>query len=114
MLKDVKVSAAADRDRRRRWRAYHEEHERIAREWAERGYQHPPPVYPQMPRDLVGLTCGARTRAGTPCKLTVIYGNGRCKLHGGLSTGPTSNEGRERCREAAQKRWAMVKAHATP
>ena len=103
-----------DADRRRRWRAHHAEHERIAREWAERGYQHPPPEYPPMPRDLIGLTCGARTRAGTPCKLSAIYMNGRCKLHGGMSAGPTSNEGRERCREAARKRWAKVKGGGTP
>ena len=103
-----------DADRRRRWRAHHAEHERIAREWAERGYQHPPPEYPPMPRDLIGLTCGARTRAGTPCKLSAIYMNGRCKLHGGMSAGPTSDEGRERCREAARKRWARIKGGGTP
>lgn len=85
-----------DRERRRRWRAYHAEHDRLANEWRERGYQHPPPVYPPMPHDLIGLTCGARTRAGTPCKITSIYRNGRCKLHGGLSTGPTSAQGKAR------------------
>ena len=103
-----------DADRRRRWRAHHAEHERIACEWAERGYQHPPPAYPPMPRDLIGLACGARTRAGTACKLTAIYANGRCKLHGGMSAGPTSDEGRERCREAARKRWARIKGGGTP
>ena len=36
--------------------------------------------------------CGARTRAGTPCRSPAM-GNGRCRLHGGLSTGPTSPEG---------------------
>lgn len=106
--------STTDADRRRRWRAHHAEHERIACEWAERGYQHPPPAYPPMPRDLIGLACGARTRAGTPCKLTAIYMNGRCKLHGGMSAGPTSDEGRERCREAARKRWAKVKGGGTP
>ena len=103
-----------DADRRRRWREHHIEHERIAREWAARGYQHPPPKYPPLPHDLIGLACGARTRAGTPCKLTAIYSNGRCKLHGGLSTGPPSDEGRERCRQAARTRWAQVKASGTP
>ncbi|MFE0409231.1 HGGxSTG domain-containing protein [Citrobacter freundii] len=29
------------------------------------------------------MTCGAKTRKGTPCKLTSLYGSGRCKLHGG-------------------------------
>ena len=37
--------------------------------------------------------CGAKTRAGTPCKRpagwgTNHVGEGRCKLHGGKSTGP--------------------------
>jgi hypothetical protein len=38
-------------------------------------------------------TCQARTRAGTPCKRRDIYYNGRCPLHGGLSTGPITPEG---------------------
>lgn len=48
-------------------------------------------------------TCGARTK-GTgnlcrrfPCK------NGRCKLHGGKSTGPRTEEGRRRCAEVNLK-----------
>jgi hypothetical protein len=40
--------------------------------------------------------CGARTRAGTPCKQRAIYHNGRCKFHGGLSTGPRTAEGKKR------------------
>ena len=40
--------------------------------------------------------CGAKTRKGTPCKQLGIYENGRCKLHGGLSTGPTTEEGKRR------------------
>ncbi|MEN2426302.1 HGGxSTG domain-containing protein [Chromobacterium vaccinii] len=54
------------------------------------------PPFPQYPEECQGLTCGARTRAGTPCKLTSIYGNGRCKLHGGLSTGPRTTDGKRR------------------
>jgi len=59
----------------------------------------PPPDDPPSPDDpfpevLRGLTCGARTRGGTPCKRTDLYRSGRCKLHGGLSTGPTSPEGK--------------------
>jgi hypothetical protein len=38
--------------------------------------------------------CGAKTRKGTPCKQLGIYKNGRCKLHGGLSTGPKTAEGK--------------------
>jgi hypothetical protein len=39
-------------------------------------------------------TCGARTRAGTPCKNTNLWWNGRCRFHGGLSTGPRTEQGR--------------------
>jgi hypothetical protein len=87
------------KDKRRRWRAYHARHDAIFREWEARGYQYPPPVTPPFPDDLRDLACGAKTRAGTPCKLTSIYANGRCKLHGGMSTGPTSAEGKARAAE---------------
>lgn len=46
---------------------------------------------------FAGLRCGAAgKRTGKPCPLTTIYSNGRCKFHGGLSTGPTSAEGKAR------------------
>ncbi|MFJ8531686.1 HGGxSTG domain-containing protein [Bacillus sp. NPDC094106] len=32
--------------------------------------------------------CGAMTRKGTPCQKVGIGKNGRCRLHGGKSTGP--------------------------
>lgn len=51
---------------------------------------------PPFPEELVGMTCGAKTRAGTPCKQKGIYENGRCKLHGGLSTGPRTKRGKRR------------------
>lgn len=45
-------------------------------------------------RPFTHLTCGAKgKRTGKPCPLTSIYSNGRCRFHGGLSTGPTSPEG---------------------
>ena len=43
-----------------------------------------------------GGICGAKTRAGTPCKRRDLYRSGRCKLHGGLSTGPRTTEGKSR------------------
>ncbi|MDO8904739.1 HGGxSTG domain-containing protein [Hydrogenophaga sp.] len=88
-----------DKEKRTRWRRYIEAHERIANEWALRGYAYPPPGFPVLPESLRGLCCGAKTRAGTPCKLTAIFINGRCKLHGGLSTGPTSKAGKAVSRE---------------
>ena len=63
-------------------------------EWGERGYCYPPPTFPELPEDLRDLQCSAKTRAGTPCKLKSIYANGRCKFHGGLSTGPKTKAGK--------------------
>jgi hypothetical protein len=38
---------------------------------------------------FMGLVCGAKgKRTGLPCPQKGLYGNGRCKWHGGLSTGP--------------------------
>lgn len=85
-------------DRRRRWRKYHELQSAVHQQWQERGYRYPPPATPPFPDDLRGLACGARTKAGTPCKLTAIYLNGRCKWHGGCSTGPTTEAGKEQSR----------------
>ena len=36
--------------------------------------------------------CGARTRAGCPCRSPAMA-NGRCRMHGGRSTGPRTPEG---------------------
>ena len=46
--------------------------------------------------------CGAKTRKGTPCKSPAMK-NGRCRMHGGKSTGPKTLEGLERSRRANWK-----------
>jgi hypothetical protein len=46
--------------------------------------------------------CGARTRRGTQCQSPAMA-NGRCRMHGGKSTGPRSIEGLERSRKANLK-----------
>lgn len=41
-----------------------------------------------MTRETKGSpSCGAKTRAGTPCQRPTIRGRSRCRLHGGLSPG---------------------------
>jgi hypothetical protein len=40
--------------------------------------------------------CGARTRAGGTCKAPALPEKERCRMHGGLSTGPKTPEGRAR------------------
>jgi hypothetical protein len=53
--------------------------------------------------NTVDTPCGAMTRAGTPCKLTAIYKSGRCKWHGGCSTGPKTDAGKEQARINGRK-----------
>ena len=43
-----------------------------------------------------GARCEALTKGGTMCKRPGNKVNGRCKLHGGRSTGPTSQDGTAR------------------
>lgn len=76
-------------DLRRQWRQYWADFDKSRAPWRERGYTYPPPPpFPPLPQELAEMTCGARTRAGTPCKRRDLYRSGRCGLHGGLSTGP--------------------------
>ena len=44
--------------------------------------------------DWPGKRCLAKTRRGTECQRPAITGAGRCRLHGGRSTGPRTEEGR--------------------
>ena len=48
--------------------------------------------------------CGAKTRKGSPCLARVVSGAARCRLHGGLSTGPKTADGRARICESNRRR----------
>ncbi len=50
--------------------------------------------------------CGARNRQGLPCAMKPVHSGKRCKFHGGMSTGPKTQEGRERIAQAQKRRWA--------
>jgi hypothetical protein len=55
-------------------------------------------------------TCGAYARStGKPCQAPP-RANGRCKLHGGKSTGPRTPEGKARIAEANRRRY-RIRAH---
>lgn len=63
---------------------------------------------PNLPRSERGI-CGAKTRKGTQCKAPPVWNkaidkakNGRCKLHGGLSTGARTEAGRQAIREGVR------------
>ena len=62
------------------------------------GWREPPVPLPQptkTPPRPQGI-CGARTRQGTPCPCQPSGRGGRCKYHGGMSTGPRTPEGKSR------------------
>ncbi len=58
----------------------------------------PPPTTKRRGNPALALVprCGARTRAGCPCRAPAIHGKLRCRMHGGRSTGPRTEEGRAR------------------
>jgi len=60
----------------------------------------------KLRKQLRNRKCGAKTRHGTPCQMKPVSRSRRCRLHGGLSTGPKTAEGRERIAEAQRRRWA--------
>lgn len=54
--------------------------------------------------------CGAKCRNGRSCKAKVVVNpqtgepiNGRCRMHGGLSTGAKTHEGKDKSRAAARR-----------
>ena len=56
-----------------------------------------------------GIRCLAKTRRGTKCQRAAYKRNGRCGLHGGLSTGARSPEGLQRISEANIKHGRQTK-----
>ena len=67
--------------------------------------------------DWLGKRCLAKTRRGTECQRPAIKGAVRCRLHGGRSTGPRTEEGRARISAANMKHGRKTKerlAEATP
>jgi len=59
--------------------------------------------------DWPGQRCGAKTRKGTPCQRPARLPVGRCKLHGGASTGPSTKDGLARLTEAKIKHGRFTK-----
>ena len=59
--------------------------------------------------DWPGKRCLAKTRRGTECQRPAITGAGRCRLHGGRSTGPRTEEGRARIAAANTKHGRKTK-----
>ena len=56
-----------------------------------------------------GERCGAKTRRGTECQRPAYKRNGRCGLHGGLSSGAMTPEGLQRISAANLKHGRYTK-----
>ena len=70
------------------------------------------PAHVPVPVELQRLPCGAQTRTGAMCKMTSIYANGRCKFHGGFSTGPRTSAGREKAIANLAQNMTLKRADA--
>lgn len=56
------------------------------------------------------VVCGAKTRKGHPCRAFAEPGKQRCRLHGGVSTGPKTDAGKKAISDAQKRRWAAYRA----
>ena len=63
--------------------------------------------------DWPGQRCGAKTRRGTLCQRPARKASGRCRLHGGRSTGPKTQEGRAKIAAANLKTGEFTKEKIT-
>jgi hypothetical protein len=57
-----------------------------------------------------GVRCLAKTRKGSPCQRPAKLPAGRCRVHGGASCGPRTEEGR--ARQITHGRWTRAAKEA--
>lgn len=66
----------------------------------------------QKPGPRVVRHCGARLPNGSSCRKSPIPGKQRCAQHGGRSTGPKTEAGKQAIREAQSRRWHGERVHS--
>jgi hypothetical protein len=91
----------------------HELWESQGRDWAitsPGGGRHQAAVWVGAVPKAKRATCGAKTRAGGTCQAKVVDGKDRCRLHGGLSTGPTTEAGKAAIAQSNRRRAAARRA----
>lgn len=59
--------------------------------------------------DWPGVRCGARTKAGGACQRPAVKRTGRCTRHGGKSTGPRTQAGRDKIAALHTKHGRLTK-----
>ena len=78
------------------WRQWCQEFTRWERTWTRE--RRAATLMLPVPAICRTFICGARTRQGTACQRRDVHHgpSGRCRLHGGCSTGPKTVEGKRR------------------
>ena len=56
-----------------------------------------------------GVRCGARTKAGGACQRPAVKRTGKCTRHGGKSTGPRTQAGRDKLAQLHLKHGQLTK-----
>lgn len=92
---------------KKKFREWYKKSEKAYDNWYKSDCSGQPPSV-SFPRECLGVTCGAKTRAGTPCKRKDIYRSTRCRYHAGLSTGPRTVEGKKKSAANWEKRWRKM------
>ena len=74
--------------------------------------QHQAPI---IRKPVIGQKCGAKTRQGRPCIANAMP-NGKCRNHGGLSTGPRTEAGLSKAKLNLRIMWNPITraAHKNP
>jgi hypothetical protein len=49
--------------------------------------------------------CGAKNRKGLPCQCKLLLKGGKCKFHGGMSTGPRTEAGKKKSIASLRAGW---------
>ncbi|MCX7167872.1 MAG: hypothetical protein NTV11_16575 [Rhodocyclales bacterium] len=95
----------SDTERRRLWCQHWKEFSRLHARYEVEDVDYRLREYPSFPEEARSLICGAKSkRTGQPCKRRDISGsNGRCKFHGGASTGPTTKAGKRKSARNGKK-----------
>ncbi len=60
--------------------------------------------------DWPGVRCGARTKIGGACQRPAVKRTGKCTRHGGKSTGPRTQAGRDKIAALHTKHGKLTKA----
>ena len=70
------------------------------------------PAHPMVWRLNLAPRCGARTRAGTPCRSPAVRGKRRCRMHGGAAGSGGQPGNRNALKHGRQTAEALARRRA--